>query len=88
MNRFTINEVLDIVDNITNEEYEVSLQNRNQICDLLNTLDDSDLDIEETLLYELSVYKNFTERVLQVLSKYHIKDLDKLDRVLFEQRLW
>ena len=88
MDRFTINEVLDIVDNITNEEYEVSLQNRNQICDLLNTLDNSDLDIEETLLYELSVYKNFTERVLQVLSKYHIKDLDKLDRVLFEQRLW
>jgi hypothetical protein len=88
MNRFSINEVLDIVDNITNEEYEVSLQNRNQICDLLNTLDNSDLDVQEMLLYELSVYKNFSERVLQVLNKYHIKDLDKLDRVLFEQRLW
>ena len=88
MSRFSINEVLDIVDNITNEEYEVSLQNRNQICDLLNTLDNSDLDVQEMLLYELSVYKDFSERVLQVLNKYHIKDLDKLDRVLFEQRLW
>ena len=88
MSRFSINEVLDIVDNITNEEYEVSLQNRNQICDLLNTLDNSDLNAQEMLLYELSVYKDFSERVLQVLNKYHIKDLDKLDRVLFEQRLW
>jgi hypothetical protein len=88
MNRFSINEVLDIVDNMTNKEYEVSLQNRNQICDLLNTLDNSDVDIQKVLLYELSVYKDFSERVLQVLNKYHIKDLDKLDRVLFEQRLW
>ena len=88
MNRFSINEVLDIVDNVTNEEYEVSLQNRNQICDLLNTLDNFDSDMQEMLLYELNVYKNFSEKVLRILNKYHIKDLDKLDQVLFEQRLW
>lgn len=88
MDRFVINEVLDIVDTVSDQKYEVSLQNRNEICALLNDVSESDTDIEEILLYELSVYKDFTDKVLKILNKYGISNLDKLDRVLFEQRLW
>lgn len=88
MNRFSINEVLDIVDNKNGKTYELSLQNRDEICNLLNNLC-SDLDSEDLFLfYELQIYKDFIDKVLVILNKYDIKDLDKLDRVLFEQRLW
>lgn len=89
MDRFVINEVLDIVDRMTNNEYDISLQNRDEICKLLNDLSSNDFGTEEMLLmYELAVYKDFSDKVLTILNKYGIKNLDKLDRVLFEQRLW
>ena len=75
--RFYVNQMLDIVDNLTGKTYEVSLGNREQICDLLNKESErADRLAEE--LYDLKV----------ILSKYGIKDAKKLDLVLLEQRVW
>ena len=97
--RFTIEEhPNDIRDNMTGELYEMNsyYPNIERICDLLNKESEradhnAELCTDEGLLklqWELSIYKRFSEETLKVLGKYHIKDLEKLDKCLFEQRVW
>ena len=36
----------------------------------------------------VDVYKHFSNNVLKILAKYEIDSLEKLDRILMEQRVW
>lgn len=42
----------------------------------------------EKIELERDVYESFGNDVLKILRKYEINSLEKLDRVLMEQRVW
>lgn len=62
-----------IVDNLTGERYS----GNKKTCDLLNILNDR-ADHKQELL----------DPFLQVMRKYEIDSIGKLDRILFERGVW
>ena len=42
----------------------------------------------EKIELERDVYESFGNDVLKILRKYEINSLEKLDRILMEQRVW
>lgn len=62
-----------ITDELTGELYHGS----NKTCKVLNQLN-NECDEKAELLYEFTI----------LLEKYNINSIEKLDKVLFNQRLW
>lgn len=78
-------------------------ENREYICDTLTGVQYSEYDIRNgelvKLLNDMDDRANrnievcdkdrmFNEKVMSIMRKYGIDDLDKLDQVLFEQKVW
>ena len=62
-----------------------------KICTLMNQLNeraDRNAEVSDLERLENVVYRNFVKNVLKILNKYGIEDLEKLDKVLFNQRVW
>ena len=73
-----------ITDNLTGYTY----YGNQKVCDLLNSLnDDADEKIKE-LMDIVFDNKKYIYQVKKLLRKYEIDNLEKLDRVLFEQEKW
>lgn len=101
MNRY---EVIDIngsrddfiIDNVTGRRWQVEQWVSDDICRELNDLSErGDRIIEafttEELLklkWQRDIYKNFSTKTMKILNKYEIDSLEKLDKILFEQRVW
>ena len=101
MNRY---EVVDIpasrddfiIDNVTGRRWQVEQWVSDDICEELNRLSErGDRIIEEFTTEELlklkwqrDIYKRFSEETMKILNKYEISSLEKLDRMLFEQKVW
>lgn len=97
MKRFTVTPLLDIKDNRTGETYAVDVVHNHpyELCNLLNTINDrADRNAEMVdmstinLMFELENHRLVVERLNQILNKYEIDSLEKLDLMLIEQRVW
>lgn len=101
MNRFELNSIPlsdyeELTDNVTGKTYLLHGISSKDICELVNDLSDrGDKIIESFLTEELlnlrwkaDMHERYNKEVLKILSKYGIDSLEKLDRVLFEQRVW
>lgn len=95
--RFTVTPLLDIKDNRTGETYAVDVVHNHpyELCDLLNKINDrADRNAEMidmstiNLMFELENHRLVVERLNQILNKYEIDSLEKLDLMLMEQRVW
>ncbi len=84
-----------IVDTVRLEQYtkikssdnifdSISVTHLIDVVNLLNELSEESEKIE----LERNVYESFSNDVLKILRKYEINSLEKLDRVLMEQRVW
>ena len=62
-----------IIDNLTGKHYS----GNKQVCELLNRINER-ADMNEEAFYEW----------FKVLEKYNIRSPEKLDRVLFNSRVW
>ena len=70
-----------------NRHNKYLLKNLNEVaylCMILNEL----YDKNQKLRLERDVYESFGNDVLKILRKYEINSLEKLDRILMEQRVW
>ena len=95
--RFEVTEVFDIKDNLTGKTYILDATNEHpkMLCDLLNEINDrADRNAEFVdmstieLLFKLDRLQDYCNDVEVILKKYGIKDLEKLDKCLFEGRIW
>jgi len=66
---------------ITDELTGYTYYGNKKVCDLLNSLND-DADEKIAKLYDENM------EVKKILQKYGIKNLEKLDKMLFEQKVW
>ena len=84
-----------IVDTVRLEQYtkikssdyifdSISVTHLIDVVNLLNELSEESEKIE----LERNVYESFCNDVLKILRKYEINSLEKLDRILMEQRVW
>ena len=81
------------IDDVTGEVYHLSMDN---VLELLNKESEradknAELCTDEGLLkleWQRGIYENFSKETLKILDKYEINSLKKLDRILFEQRVW
>ena len=76
-----------IVDNMTGFHY----QGNKEICELLNQLNDKadrNLEICDKVIMEKKILEQYNFDVFKILQKYEIENLEKLDQILFEQKLW
>ena len=81
------------IDNMTGEVYSLSMDN---MLELLNNESEradrnAEMNTTEELLklrWERDVYERFSNETMRILDKYEISDLQKLDKCLFEQRVW
>ena len=76
-----------IMDNLTGFHYH----GNKEICDLLN--DESDradrnIEICDRIIMEKKILEQYNFDVLRILKKYEIENLEKLDQILFEQKVW
>lgn len=87
-NRFTYNYFsMSIRDEQTGYIYS----DLEKICTLMNQLNeraDRNVELCDCEKSKNIVYKNFVDDVMKILNKYGIKDLEKLDQILFNQRVW
>ena len=95
--RFTVTPLLDIKDNRTGETYAVDVVHNHpyELYNLLNKINDrADRNAEMidmttiNLMFELENHRLVVERLNQILNKYEIENLEKLDLMLMEQRVW
>lgn len=95
MERFEYIDCTDtIYDKLTGEHYHTWYED--DLLELLNSLNDradknAELCTDEGLIklkWQVSIYKHFSEKTMEILEKYEIDSLEKLDRILFEQRVW
>lgn len=73
-----------VTDNVTGREYDCGMRIDDDLLELLNELDNESKKIK----LERNVYESFGDDVLKILRKYEINSLEKLDRILMEQRVW
>ena len=76
-----------IVDNLTGFHY----QGNKEICELLNQLNDKadmNLEICDKVIMEKKILEQYNFDVIKILKKYEIENLEKLDQILFEQKVW
>ena len=76
-----------IIDNLTGFHY----QGNKEICDLLNDLNDKadrNLEICDKVIMEKKILEQYNFDVLKIMKKYEIENLEKLDQILFEQKVW
>ena len=76
-----------IIDNLTGFHY----QGNKEICDLLNDLSDKadrNLEICDKVIMEKKILEQYNFDVLKIMKKYEIENLEKLDQILFEQKVW
>lgn len=82
----------NIRDNLTGRKYYGGrLIQCTELCDFLNEMYEKSLGSEDEsmkLKYEKDIYQHFINDVLKILAKYEIDSLEKLDRILMEQRVW
>ena len=84
----------EIIDEVTGKHYYGS----GEICKLLNQESDradrnaellyDDSDEYRKLVWERDIYKHFVEETLDVMNKYNVKSLNRLDHILFYARKW
>lgn len=84
----------EIIDEVTGKRY----YGNSEICKLLNQESDradrnaellyDDSDEYRKLVWERDIYKHFVEETLNVMNKYNVKSLDRLDHILFYAREW
>ena len=80
--RFELDYNFNIVDNLNGKRYI----NRKDIVKLLNDVNDrADRNAE---LSDCVAQKEFCDAVQKILAKYEISNLEKLDRILLQQRVW
>ena len=92
-----------VIDNLTNNEYHCLIDDEllellNELDNEINTYHQGNLLLKkamdelskefEKIELERNVYESFCNDVLKILRKYEINSLEKLDRVLMEQRVW
>ena len=96
-NRFRVYQDKVLYDSVDKNYYNFNdVYDWSRLCRLLNKMSDradrnAELCTDEGLLkleWENLVYKKFSKDVLQLLVKYEIDDLKKLDQVLMNQRVW
>ena len=89
-----------ITDNVTGREYKALVDD--DFLKLINSINrradrnaellDMDKITLEHQMIELKqlneIYLHTVKRVNKLLKKYEIQDLEKLDRILFEQKVW
>lgn len=66
-------------------------QGNKEICELLNQLNDKadmNLEICDKVIMEKKILEQYNFDVIKILKKYEIENLEKLDQILFEQKLW
>ena len=76
-----------IIDNLTGFHY----QGNKEICELLNQLNDKadmNLEICDKVIMEKKILEQYNFDVIKILKKYEIENLEKLDQILFEQKVW
>ena len=87
--RFRFNDTFQsIEDTLTGETY---LCGSEEICTLLNEVNDkADRNAEDVQCCRNHYYdlKSKHKEMWNVLKKYEIDSVEKLDRILFEQRVW
>lgn len=93
--RFSIHEPTGLIfDSATLKYY--SFNDVDEIIDLLNTESEradrnAELCTDDGLIkleWQRSIYKNFADKVIRIMDKHEIDNLDKLDKILVEQRVW
>ena len=92
-----------VIDNLTNNEYHCLIDDDllkllNELDNEINTYHQGNLLLKkamdelseefEKIELERDVYESFGNDVLKILRKYEINSLEKLDRILMEQRVW
>lgn len=90
LKRFRVTPVMDIEDTLTGQVYELNLQNRNVICDLLNDLDqraNSNIEKVDSFLekyYFLLQYEDFANYIfaLQEIATENLKENIEYRKVL------
>lgn len=90
LKRFRVTPVMDIEDTLTGQVYELNLQNRNIICDLLNDLDqraNSNIEKVDSFLenyYFLLQYEDFVNYVfaLQEIAVENLKENIEYRKIL------
>ena len=80
-----------IHDELNDIRYDVYDFHNGELVKLLNDINRrADMNIEacDKIRMDKEVYREFDLRVLSIMKKYEIDSLDKLDQVLFEQKVW
>lgn len=101
MNRYEVVDIIGsndvwIIDNITSNRWQVEQWVSDDICKELNKLSERADKVLESftteellkLKWEKDINKRFADEVIKIMNKYEIKSLEKLDQVLFNQRVW
>ena len=76
-----------IIDNITGFHYH----GNKEICALSNQLNDKAdmiLEICDKVIMEKKILEQYNFDVLKIMKKYEIENLEKLDQILFQQKVW
>jgi hypothetical protein len=99
MKRFRNFKNVGIVDELTGKTYT----NNRSLCNLLNSISDKSDSIAEdyyklkfegmsdenkSLYFQKIIYEDFGNSILKIMVKYNIDSLEKLDKVLFNARIW
>lgn len=92
-----------VIDNLTGNEYHCLIDDDllkllNELDNEINTYHQGNLLLKkamdklskesEKIELERNIYESFGNDVLKILRKYEINSLEKLDRILMEQRVW
>lgn len=82
-----------LLDDVTGEVYHLSMDNMIMLLNKESERADRNVELctDDGLLkleWQKSIYENFSRKTMRILDKYEINNLEKLDRILFEQRVW
>lgn len=73
-----------IIDRVDGKHYH----GNQQMCELLNRESDRADRNAELLDVDCVATKRFCDDVMRIMRKYEIEDLEKLDEMLFQQKVW
>ena len=86
--KYKNNQIHDELNGINYDDYDF---HNGELVKLLNDINRrADMNIEacDKIRMGKEVYREFDFRVLSIMKKYEIDSLEKLDQVLFEQKVW
>ena len=86
--KYKNNQIHDELNGIRYDDYDF---HNGELVKLLNNINRrADMNIEacDKIRMDKEVYREFDFRVLSIMKKYEIDSLDKLDQILFEQKVW